>query len=124
MLGWTDQLFRAADLVVWLDVPWRVALWRMVLRHIRAELRRNNRHPGVQRLLRFLWYTRHYYTSSTPPVPIPTDGDGQATCVEAAHRLAAYPDKSIRLRHPAAIRAFLAQLGQESPAGDQLTAGG
>ena len=112
MLGWTDPLFRAADLVIWLDVPWRVALWRMVLRHIRAELRGNNRHRGVGRLLRFLWYTRHYYTGSAPPGLIPMDGDGQETRRETVHRLAAYPDKSIRLRRPAVVRALLTRIGQ------------
>src|SRR5687768_2710628 len=30
MLGWTDPLLRAADTVVWLDVPWPVAVWRML----------------------------------------------------------------------------------------------
>ncbi len=32
-LGWTDELLRAADLVLWLDVPWRAAAWRIVARH-------------------------------------------------------------------------------------------
>jgi adenylate kinase family enzyme len=57
MLGWADPLFRAADLIVWLDVPWRVAVWRMVQRHVRASLAGNNRHPGVRKLARFIWYT-------------------------------------------------------------------
>src|SRR5918995_4860045 len=43
MLGWTDPLLRAADLVVWLDVPWAVAVWRMLVRHARAELSGKNR---------------------------------------------------------------------------------
>ena len=27
-LWWIDELLEAADMIVWLDVPWRVAAWR------------------------------------------------------------------------------------------------
>jgi adenylate kinase family enzyme len=65
MLGWTDPLLGAADLVVWLDVPWPVAVWRMLLRHARAELAGANPHPGWRRLLRFIWYTRPHPSPAT-----------------------------------------------------------
>jgi hypothetical protein len=57
-LWWAEDLFRAADLVMWLDLPWRVAAWRIAVRHARAGLSGNNRHPGVRKLLRFLRGTR------------------------------------------------------------------
>lgn len=61
--GWTDDLIDSADLVVWLDPPWPVAVWRVFVRHVRAELRRNNPHPGWMNLLRFLRATRRYYVA-------------------------------------------------------------
>ena len=30
MPGWSDPLLRAADRIVWLDIPWGVALWRRI----------------------------------------------------------------------------------------------
>lgn len=44
--GWTDRLIYGADVVVWLDPAWPVAVWRAFYRHLRAELRRDNRFPG------------------------------------------------------------------------------
>ena len=45
-LFWVDGLLQSADAIVWLDVPWRVAAWRIVVRHVRASLGGTNRHPG------------------------------------------------------------------------------
>lgn len=44
--GWTDRLIFGADIVIWLDPPWPVAVWRVFYWHLRAELRRDNRFPG------------------------------------------------------------------------------
>ncbi len=75
-LGWTDDLLRAADVILWLDIPWRVAAWRIVPRHVRATLAGTNRHPGVLRLLRFLRVARRYYhRSETGPVVLDNDGN-------------------------------------------------
>lgn len=54
-LWWTDDLFRAADAIVWLDLPWRIAAWRVLLRHMRASLAGTNRHRGLRKLLHFLF---------------------------------------------------------------------
>ncbi len=53
-LGWTSAFMERADVIVWMDVPLRVALWRVFWRHLRAELRRDNRFPGWIRLFRFM----------------------------------------------------------------------
>lgn len=62
--GWTDDLIDSADLVVWLDPPWPVAVWRVFVRHVRAELRRDNPHPGWIELFKFMRLTRRYYVAS------------------------------------------------------------
>ncbi len=60
--GWTDPLAVAADVIIWLDVPWPVARHRIVLRHLKASLTRTNRHPGLRNLWRFVQNSRGYYT--------------------------------------------------------------
>jgi adenylate kinase family enzyme len=42
-LWWIDDLLRHADAIVWLDPPFRIAAWRIVARHIRANLAGTNR---------------------------------------------------------------------------------
>ena len=114
MLGWSDPLLHAADRIVWLDIPWRVALWRMLLRHVRADLAGNNRHPGWRRLFRFLWYTRKYYWNGYPCAPVPDDGEGNATRQRTAQRLARFPEKAVRCRTSGDVATLLASL---TPAG-------
>ena len=58
---WTEPLFRHADLVVWLDLPWRVASYRILSRHIRATIARDNPFPGWRSLWRFWRWSRRYY---------------------------------------------------------------
>jgi len=110
MLGWTDPLLRAADRIIWLDVPWHVAVWRVLLRHIHADLSGNNRHPGWRRLLRFLWYTRNYYWNRHTSPPPPPDGEGNATRDRTVQRLSAYLEKTIRCRSSADAEALFRTL--------------
>jgi len=112
MLGWTDALLRAADLVIWLDVPWPVAVWRMLLRHVRAELRRANPHPGWRRLARFAWYTRHYYLDLQVGPPVPADGEGRATRARTAARVSALGARGVRCRTSRDVASLLASIAQ------------
>lgn len=65
--GYTEQLddlMSTADVIVLLDVPRSVALWRIVKRHVVASLRRSNRHRGIRKLLRFARYVATTYDES------------------------------------------------------------
>ena len=66
-LWWTDELLAAADLIVWLDLPFRIAAARIVRRHVEAERRGDNRHPGWMRMLRLVGSVRRYHLASFPP---------------------------------------------------------
>jgi len=101
-IGWTDELLRTADCIVWLDLPWRIAAWRIVIRHMRASLAGTNRHRGFLKLLRFLGHSRVYYFSKDPAI-------GHSRMIAANH-LAAYRDKLIRCRRPAEVEAFFKRL--------------
>ncbi|MEZ4832127.1 MAG: hypothetical protein R2873_09025 [Caldilineaceae bacterium] len=72
-LWWAEAVFDAADLVIWLDLPWRVTAWRIVARHVRAELAGNNRHAGWGKLARFVFGVDTTTWGAHPPFPpIPT----------------------------------------------------
>jgi GTPase SAR1 family protein len=78
-LGWTDELFASADLIVWLDLPWRVCARRIVLRHVKASICRANRHPGLLNLFRFLRWTLAYHKSRSSRLGAQEAGGRAAT---------------------------------------------
>jgi adenylate kinase family enzyme len=57
----TDPQFYEADAIVLLDVPWRVAAWRIVKRHVVKTLDGTNLYPGVRPLWNLLTYARRFY---------------------------------------------------------------
>jgi adenylate kinase family enzyme len=61
--GWARPFIERADIVVWLDVPWRVASFRIVTRHLRLELTRKNRFPGWRRFYSFWRWSARYYAN-------------------------------------------------------------
>lgn len=102
-----------ADVIVWLDVPWRLAAWRILRRHALASLARTNRHRGIGRLLSFLRSARRYYVGPARSRTAPDD-DGAVTAAATAQALAAFEAKVVRCRRPADVNAFLAHW-QELP---------
>jgi adenylate kinase family enzyme len=95
-LWWTRPLLESADVIVWLDVPWRTAALRIVLRHARASLAGTNQHSGMARLARFLASTYRYYTNRALDSPIAADDDGAITRAHTARALADYESKVVR----------------------------
>lgn len=109
-LGWTSDLFESADRILWLDLPWRLAGWRIFIRHIRAELRGNNPHTGWVKLYHFMRWSRGYYlrtAAAQAPLPSQDIAENRAT---TAHYLAAFGPKVVHCQHPAAVSAYLANL--------------
>jgi shikimate kinase len=106
-LWWVDDLLREADAIVWLDVPWRIAAWRIISRHARASLAGTNRHPGLQRLVRFLRSSHRYYVDAALRPPNSPDEDGVVTRAQTAKELAAFGDKLVRCADSAAVALFL-----------------
>ena len=53
-VGWAQEIWSKSDLVIFMDIGLRLTLWRVIWRHLKAELRRNNRHPGWLNLCRFM----------------------------------------------------------------------
>lgn len=97
-LWWIDDLLKEADLVIWLDIPWYVAIWRIIVRHMKASWAGNNRHPGLMNLVRFVWGYRGFYLSRHPDVPSGPDDDDAGNRAAIAQVLAAYSHKVVRCR--------------------------
>ena len=88
--GWTASLAEAADVIVLVQVPLRTALWRIFWRHLKADLRRDNRHPGWINLFRFMRVVRRQYLSIALP-----DAEHEAAVSQRAieHALQAWRQK-------------------------------
>jgi adenylate kinase family enzyme len=97
-LWWTRAIYDQADLILWLDLPWTVAMPRIVTRHIRADLAGNNRHAGFLKLLRFLMYCQTHYADKEVTVPETEDQDWGINRPTVAAWLAPYADKVLHCR--------------------------
>lgn len=110
-LGWTDALLRAADIIVWLDIPAGVALQRVAIRHCQEYVRsvaeattigaklRAARHPHVRHLVSFMPYTWRYYRAHGAINP--SDGSDRDSGWSLSHdgtarELALYQSKVVR----------------------------
>ena len=92
---WLRPLLDDTTAIVWLDPPLQTAMLRMVKRHVRAELARNNLHPGWIRLFRFLNYNRRTARQQN---------------AETLVRLSHYSSKVFRRRSSRDIAAFKARI--------------
>jgi adenylate kinase family enzyme len=61
-----EPFFQHADLIICLEVRWRVASYRIFSRHVKANLAGNNRFPGWQRLWQFWRWSARFYSSRNP----------------------------------------------------------
>jgi adenylate kinase family enzyme len=103
--GWTDQLLQAASVIVWLDLPWLVAAWRIVKRHILADRAGYIPHPGLRRLVAFLRSERRRFTDA-PRRLRPLD-DGAATWASIANAVGRNQSKLIHYRRSTEVHSLL-----------------
>lgn len=99
---WTDALAQRAEQIVWLDLPWRVARWRIISRHMRASLAGTNKHRGLRKLYQFLVYAKHYYTHE------------EGTRAQLAKELQPFMPRVVQCRRPAEVEAWFARLSATS----------
>lgn len=124
-LWWTDRLFDAADLIIWLDIPPRTALRRVLVRHVNEYVERVREARGIARktralrrvylrhILAFTAYTRAYYhrAARAGVSEAPALDDGWAlTRAETAAQLERYKAKVIRCTHPRDTASLLASV--------------
>jgi len=102
-----EPLLSRADAVVWLDLPYRVAVRRIVIRHFRLSLRGQNRHRGLRLLWRFAVGSRSYWTTSPGRGPEATDDWGALSRAQTITTLAAHRPKVVQLRTPREVLSWL-----------------
>jgi adenylate kinase family enzyme len=85
-----------ADTIVVLYCPWRVASYRIILRHFKANLAGNNRFPGIRNLIEFWRWCRRYYRNEHPFAF--NDYGGPATQRALVDALTPYEAKLVRCR--------------------------
>lgn len=102
-----DDLLDAADVVVWLDLPYRTCVRRVVVRHALASARGDNRHKGLRKLGRFVLASRRYWSEGTPRPPAgPTDWDA-LTRAQTVLTLEPFGEKLVHLRTRAEVDRWL-----------------
>jgi adenylate kinase family enzyme len=93
--SWTRSFMERADVIVWLNVPMPVALWRVFCRHVKAELRRDNRFPGWRKLFRFMRLVSRQYRGTAEPI---SPDDPPLTRASIAAALTPYSGKVVKGR--------------------------
>ena len=110
-LGWTDKLFAHADVIIWLDLPMRVALARKLPHHLRRTLTGGYPHAGMRNQLhhtRFMW---RYYRSRAAADPAAGDDDTTTTRAATAQALTPFSDKVVLCRQSADVNALTRAAG-------------
>jgi adenylate kinase family enzyme len=115
-LWWTEELLRRADMIIWLDIPWRVAAWRIIVRQIRKGLTNPTHQPIGHKLYRFIGFVYRqskYYLSSTLAERDTLNDDSAKNYVTTAEYLASYIDKLVHCCSSPEVEAFLTGIRED-----------
>ena len=107
-LWWTDPLLEQAGMIIWLDLPFPLNAYRMIKRHILADLRGNNPHAGYRNLFDFMTGVGRRHYMRTPLTPNAPDDDFAITRAATQQILARYTAKLVRCRSPRDVRLLQA----------------
>ncbi|WP_116949430.1 P-loop NTPase family protein [Jiangella endophytica] len=103
--GWTDPLLRAADRIIWLDLPPVLSAYRIIRRHVRNSVGGNNPHKGVRLLVGFTydaaWRYFHRPVASDDELARNPGANSRATVDQ---RLRPYASKVIHVRTRTDVR--------------------
>ncbi len=96
-LGWTGALLSAADIIIWMNVPWRIASYRILSRQVRLNIAGTNRFPSWRKLVSFWRWSAGFYTNRNAfglnPYGTPN------TLATMASEVARYSDKLVHCSH-------------------------
>jgi adenylate kinase family enzyme len=95
-LMWTDELLRRAHYIIWLDMPLRLVLMRIIIRRLRWVLTGVNPPSRFRERLQFIKSIGRYYLG-TKQVD---------TRIFTANHLMTYKNNLIHLYHPYEVEAF------------------
>jgi adenylate kinase family enzyme len=92
-----EPFFQQSDLIICVEVPWRVASYRILSRHVKATIAGNNRFPGWRRLWRFWRWSARFYSNRNRPGLNPWGTPNTRRDLEAC--LSPYASKLIHSRN-------------------------
>ena len=104
-----ETVAQVSDLIVWCDPPFATAAFRIVRRHMRADLAGTNAYPGYRRLYRFLRSVYQRYGNA------PADVGEQWTRAAVARATLRHRPKVLRITggSPRNLRAVLDRLSPQ-----------
>lgn len=102
-IWWTTPLLDAADVIIWLDLPFYINGWRIVARHFRLNRAGTNRHPETGKMVRFLFHVMSKQIRDRAIPPQSPDDDAAITRVATAEYLQPYAHKLIHCTNSAAV---------------------
>lgn len=109
--GWTAPLLERAELIIWLDTPPLVCVWRIILRHAKKSLAGDNNFPGLRLLARFAWgVLRDSFKPAATVEQLQVNMNYNSRATTAAH-LAPWRAKVLRCRTRRDRARVLASLG-------------
>lgn len=114
-----DAILAAADVVVWLDLPYRTCVRRIVVRHAMASARRNNRYPGLRKLWKFASGSRWYWKTVEPRAPNGPTDYGALTRAQTIVTIEPYWSKVVRLQSPREVHTWFDGLFRNLPQHDK-----
>lgn len=132
-LGWTDELLRNCDVIIWLDyLSWFVAAKRIIIRFARNGLREAKSQSGLRKFTRIQDYKRNlmqligvlrssrmYYHDQALETPADfLDSQAYSRSVTATH-LGPYHHKLLRLRKESDVSRLLENLVPQQAAQPQ-----
>ncbi len=106
-IWWTDELLRQAEIILWLDTPWPIALWRIFLRCFEEDHLSSRHGLRLRKLLGDLRLRWRYYHGSTLLSREVLGDDTVKNRVTTAQYLASYADKLICCRTCKDVEDFL-----------------
>ena len=100
-----EPLLQRADVIVWLDLPRRIAQRRIVVRHFWLSARRRNRYRGLRTLIAFVRSMETYYEKPAREPAAADDWDALSRAL-TEQRLAPHEHKVRHLSTPRDVRRF------------------
>ena len=100
-----EQYVAAADLIVWLDLPMRVTVPRIIIRHVRLSIKKQNRYPDLRLVSRLIRGQPRYHHGPARAPTGPTDWDA-LTRAATEVLLAPFMAKVVHLRTLRGVKAW------------------
>ena len=106
-LWWTDRLLTLADLIVWLDLPLHVALFRKFTHHLKRTLTGGYPHAGMRNQIAHALFAWNYYMNPGGAMPGSSGEDRRLTRSATSQILAPFKAKVVRCRTTADVNSLL-----------------